>query len=245
MMNMDLQLDHLSFGYEKQLLLNDISLSIAHGDFVALLGNNGTGKSTLFKLILGSKDGYTGNITLLGQNVARKCDYRKIGYVSQKSNAFNAKFPATVQEMVCSLAQDPNRLKEVLAYVGLEGFAGRMLGELSGGQQQRVFIARALMNDPKVLLLDEPTVGVDAASVQAICALLGKLNRERQVTILMTTHNLPSIQGYVNKILHLTDQGKVNVYDAAHLTEEQLCAIYGHPLPLHNHVKGGHNHVCH
>lgn len=233
-----IQIQNMSFRYEKDELFKNIDVEIDKGDFVAFVGDNGSGKSTLIKLLIKSLSGYTGEITLFGQELRQFNDYRRIGYVSQKSNAFNAKFPATVGEIITALSKNKADLPQVLEQVGLPGFEKRLIGQLSGGQQQRVFIARALIDRPELLLLDEPTVGIDQQSVEEIVSLLGELNQQG-ITILMTTHNYPTVQDYINKILWLKGDGSTKMFDAKHLSEEDLCDIYGHPIPMHHHAHHG------
>lgn len=228
--------EKLNFSYEKTPLFQNLDLSINEGDFVAFVGDNGSGKSTLIKLLIKSKTGYSGTISLFDQDIKKFKDYQKIGYVSQKSNAFNPKFPATVKEVILSMSKNKKELQSTLDLVGMSGFENRLIGQLSGGQQQRIFIARALIDKPKLLLLDEPTVGIDQHNTEEIIALLGKLNQDFGITILMTTHNFPEVQDYINKILWLKADGTSKMFDAKNLTEEEICEIYGHPTPLHRHL---------
>lgn len=228
--------ENLNFSYEKTPLFKNLNMEINKGDFVAFVGDNGSGKSTLIKLIIKSKCGYSGMLSLFDQDLNKFKDYQRVGYVSQKSNSFNPKFPATVKEVILSMSKNKNELKEILELVGMSGFENRLIGQLSGGQQQRVFIARALIDKPELLLLDEPTVGIDQHNTEEITALLGKLNKTLGITILMTTHNFPEVQDYINKILWLKNDGTTKMYDAKNLTEEEICEIYGHPTPLHRHL---------
>ncbi len=170
-----IDIQNVSFQYDYTQVLKNISLRVEQGDFLALLGPNGSGKSTLLKIILGLLKPLSGEVQLFGESSATFKHREWIGYVSQKSNAFNSGFPATVQEVVKSgltkklgLFKRPGRnakeqVEEALKAVGMDAFMHRNIGELSGGQQQRVFIARALVSDPKLLILDEPTVGIDHA----------------------------------------------------------------------------------
>ena len=221
--NTILDIKNLSFSYYNTDVLKDISFSINEGDFVGIIGANGTGKSTLIKLIL--------SLLAAGEGQINVADGAKIGYVSQKANSFNSAFPATVNEVV--RANLPTKMfarptkeqitdaENALAEVGMTEFADRLIGQLSGGQQQRVFIARALAAKPDLLILDEPTVGVDAQSVETITKLIKKLN-ERGITIIMTNHDTHSLIALANKLVVLSVDGSANLYDKAEMDEHSL-----------------------
>ena len=211
-----LTVKNLTFSYRDAPALHKVSFSLAEGDFLGIIGENGTGKSTLMKRILGLLSGYDGEITLFGEN--RK-DFRKnslLGYVSQKANSFNTEFPATVGEVVsahlypdgASLFHkaDQTRVNEALSAVDMLEYKDRLIGKLSGGQQQRVFIAAALVSRPKMIFMDEPTVGVDARSTKTISRLIQKLNRQG-MTILMTNHDTHALTELANKLLILREDG--------------------------------------
>ncbi len=229
-----IEINNVNFGYNKTPVLVNVNQKIDQGDFVALVGPNGAGKSTLIKLMLQINTGHTGNISINGRVVNKKFDYSSIGYVAQKSAAFNRSFPATVLEVVMGGTGNKKKALKALETVGMEGIAKSLIGNLSGGQVQRVFIAKALLSQPKILILDEPTVGIDYDSVKHICALLNDLNKNQGITILMTTHNLPNIQNYINKILFLDSCGHTTMYDPHNMTKEDVCKIYDHPMLLHS-----------
>ncbi len=186
-----IDIKQLSYRYEKDIVLENINLTIPEGSFLAIVGPNGSGKSTLLKLILGLLKLQKGEILLFGQEINKFKDWQKIGYVSQKANSFNTGFPATVFEVVSSgltkklgmfhffKKEHSKKVMDALEAVGMEKFSNRNIGELSGGQQQRVFIARALVSEPKLLILDEPTVGVDAENVDTFYQMLEDLNKTR------------------------------------------------------------------
>ena len=211
-----LNVEGLCFHYEKQLVLDNIRFKLEKGDFLGIIGENGTGKTTLMKIILGLLPYETGKITLFGADRREFRDTAKLGYVSQKANAFNSSFPATVEEVVSanlytagrgkSRAQKREMVEEALAEVGIGDLRKRLIGQLSGGQQQRVFIARTLVSRPELVFLDEPTVGVDARSVDAITKLLQKLNR-KGVTMVMTNHDTHALEAIANKLLVLSEDG--------------------------------------
>ncbi len=209
-----LQVKNLHYQYEKGLVLEKINFDLQCGDFLGIVGENGSGKSTLLKLILQLLPMQTGEIALFDQKLKQFSDWEKVGFVSQKANAFNSGFPATVEEVVCcGLVKQGFKLfpgkerkrkcAEALSLVDMEAYAQKNIGELSGGQQQRVFIARALINQPSILFLDEPTVGVDEAHVHSFYELLKKLNQEQQITIVLVTHDMEQISSYANRMLVL------------------------------------------
>jgi zinc transport system ATP-binding protein len=217
-MNPIIECKHLSYRYGAHNVLGDINFLVESGDYVGLVGPNGSGKSTLLKLILGLLKPDKGAIKLFGEPMESFKEWPKIGYVSQKANSFNSGFPATVFEVVAmglygklglfhKLSQDDKKeVNQAITQVGLSDFTKRNIGKLSGGQQQRAFIARALVSKPQLLILDEPTVGVDAESVERFYQLLGKLHKENNLTLLMVTHDIGMMTNYVNKIACLNNQ---------------------------------------
>ncbi|WP_349407844.1 metal ABC transporter ATP-binding protein [Pseudalkalibacillus sp. SCS-8] len=242
-------INNVSFQYQNRAVLEKINLEVPEGSFLALLGPNGSGKSTLIKLILGLLPPQQGEIKLFGESMKKFRSWHKIGYVSQKANSFNSGFPATVFEVVSMglfgkigmfrflSKSDKRRVSEAIRTVGLEEYASRNIGELSGGQQQRAFIARALVSDPQLMILDEPTVGVDASSVDDFYKLLKKLNQENGITLILVTHDMGPVTNLVthvaclNKRLHF--HGDTNEYEA--MGDHELSSFYGHPVHAVNH----------
>lgn len=251
----------ISYRYEKELVLENIQLSIEKGAFLAIVGPNGSGKSTLMKLILGLLKPQKGTITLFGQDINRFKDWQKIGFVSQKANSFNSGFPATVFEVVASgltsklglfrflKNADHKKVLEAIRAVDMEPFAKRNIGELSGGQQQRVFIARALVSDPELIILDEPTVGVDAKNVHSFYDLLEDLNKKSGITLLLVTHDMGAISDKVTHVACLNTNlhfhGKTEEFEE--LKERDLSDFYGHDVQLlvHNHEHHHHHEGAH
>ncbi|MDF2535227.1 MAG: metal transporter ATP-binding protein, partial [Bacillales bacterium] len=173
------------------MVLNQLNFSVNKSDYLGIVGPNGSGKSTFLKLILNLLKLQKGDIYLFGKLIQNFNEWEKVGYVSQKANAFNSGFPATVEEVVISgLTKKVGLFKafnnthkeacaQALEKVGMRAYAKRNIGELSGGQQQRVFIARALINNPELLVLDEPTVGIDEQNVKEFYEVLNELNHEQ------------------------------------------------------------------
>lgn len=207
-----IRLENVSFSYEKENILEDICLNVEKGDYFGIVGPNGSGKSTLIKLMLNNLKSTSGNVFLFDKHISQFKDWQKISYVNQKSNSFNSSFPATVEEIV-SLnlfskiglfkkinKSHLNRVHEVLKIVGMYNHKNSLIGNLSGGQQQKVFIARALVNKPELIFLDEPTVGIDLASQEDFYTILEKLNKDMNITIVMISHDIGIISEKVNKI---------------------------------------------
>ena len=213
-----IEVRNLSFGYGDSLLLNRVSFCVQEGDFAAIIGSNGAGKSTMIKLLLGLLSPAHGEIFLLGEKVTTFRKFSRIGYVPQNSGNDAGKFPATAEEIVMSslypqigfmrLPGKKHRLLvwEALDRVGMKPHARTMMSELSGGQQQRVMLARVLVNDPTILLLDEPTVGIDANAVSTLLEILHRLNIDKKVTILMVTHDISQVAPFTNRVLCLSDR---------------------------------------
>lgn len=239
-----IDMKNVSFQYEYTQVLKNISLKVEEGDFLAILGPNGSGKSTLLKLLLGLLKPMTGEVQLFGQTNDTFHNREWIGYVSQKSNAFNSGFPATVEEVVKSgltkkiglfkrMPKDVNsKVIAALSSVGMEQFLTRNIGQLSGGQQQRVFIARALISDPKVLILDEPTVGIDHENVQSFYDMLAKLNEEQNKTIILVTHDVDTVSNRISHVACLNQtihfHGFKKEFDT--ISQTQLDNWYGHSV---------------
>lgn len=205
----------LSFQYNSTEILTDISFRLHSGDYLGIVGPNGSGKSTLIKLILGLLQPSKGNISLFGLNVADFDDWRKIGYLPQKINAFNPHFPATVKEIV-SLGllstkgyprritkSDDKAISSALGLLDIVDIKNELIGELSGGQQQRVLLARALVSEPELLILDEPTTALDPEVREKFFGTLRDLNEKRNVALIIITHDIGTIGKYASRLLYL------------------------------------------
>ena len=191
---------NLSFSYTKgNDLLKDINLDIPAGIYLSILGENGSCKSTLVKLILGILKPDSGLITLASN---------KISYVSQKLDNFNSEFPITVKEVLSCHAKtvgikNSRSIAETLHKVNMCEFSDNLIGNLSGGQQQRIFIARALLGNPDLIILDEPSTGVDEKSQNEIYPLLQSLNKDFGKTIISVEHNTKIALKYSTHILKI------------------------------------------
>lgn len=203
---------NLKTGYPSDRhVISNISFNVAAGERVAVIGANGTGKSTLFKAIVGLLPITAGNISIYGEDSHSR--HSQVGYVPQQ-NAIDWSFPASVLDVVMmgrgrhiGWFRLPNKkdsavVRGILDHLSLNDFAGRQISELSGGQRRRVFIARALAQEARVLLLDEPFTGVDSASEREIAEALDSLTRQG-ITILLSTHHMEKASQRFDKILIL------------------------------------------
>lgn len=230
---------NLSFHYGNEPIFTKINFSIDEGDFVAIIGSNGTGKSTLFRLILKELVPVTGKIRLFDQDVREFRNWPNIGYVPQNGLQSIANFPATAEEIVMAnlssqigLLRFPKKehrekVQKALELVDMAAYSKHLIGELSGGQQQRVMLARVLVNNPKVMLLDEPTSGIDAKTILSLYELLARLNRETGITIVMITHDIERAADYVSRVLCL-EEGSLIELDRMQLYDE-LSHKHKHP----------------
>jgi zinc transport system ATP-binding protein len=199
-------------------VLSNISFDVNAGDFIGLVGPNGSGKTTAIKVILGLLKQTNGAVSLFGTNVNNFRDWRKVGYLPQKLTHFNPYFPATVKEIVSSglfsSKKFPKRIQrsdealidEALNMTDVADIRDEMIGELSGGQQQRVLLARAVINRPELLILDEPTTALDPEAREKFFQTIMGLNQTRNMTIILITHDIASIGKYAFKLLYLDKQ---------------------------------------
>ena len=203
-MPLALRLQRVSFAYgHAPAVLRDVELEVERGEFVAIAGPNGGGKTTLVRLVVGLERPTSGSVELM---------VRKVGYLPQRTQA-GIDAPVTVRELVTTGRSSRTRLigplssadrvsvQEAIDRVGLGPHADRRLTTLSGGQQQRAFIAKALAADPELLVLDEPTTGVDVEAQDAIAALLQRLRSELEVTILYVSHEFGAVERFVERIV--------------------------------------------
>lgn len=222
-----IEIKDVFFTYGCHPVLDNINLNIAHGDAVGLVGPNGSGKTTLLKIILGQIKPDSGTVKVFGTEAHRLRERYRIGYVSQRATHFNMEFPATVKEVVTSgrvprrglfrilTKQDRLAVEQALNLVGLGELGDQPIGILSGGQQQRVLVARAMVAEPEILIMDEPTVGIDETSQAAFFELLRKLNRQK-TTLLIVSHELQSLSTVISRQVCL---------------DRQLCTCSCHTYP--------------
>jgi len=202
----------LSVEFDRRQVLSGVNFSISEGDYIGLVGPNGSGKSTLIKCMLGLIKSSQGGISLLGSAPYAMAHREKIGYLPQRMEFFNPRFPTTVAEvisqgMIANKRAGKNSgseaIEKVIELFDLKELQNRLIGELSGGQQQRVFIARALVNEPAFLILDEPTSALDPEVRESFFELLHELNEKKNVTIILVTHDIGGVGQYASKLMYL------------------------------------------
>ncbi|MBO8171228.1 MAG: metal ABC transporter ATP-binding protein [Bacillaceae bacterium] len=246
-----IELRDVTFRYDNRPVLEHINMTLNPGEFLGLVGPNGSGKSTLIKIILGLLKPQEGEVRLFGQPLSRFKDWSRVGYVSQKANSFNTGFPATVFEVVSMGLfgkmglfkwmgkKEKEKVYQAIETVGLSDYTRQNIGQLSGGQQQRVFIARALVSEPDLLILDEPTVGVDAYSVAQFYQLLDNMHRKMGVSLVLVSHDIGVITSRVDRLACLNKKLFFHG-DPEDFSEQQECILnqmYGHDVHVieHNH----------
>ena len=228
-------------------ILQDVSFAVSRGDFLALIGPNGSGKTTLIRIILGILKPSRGRVVFLGEEIHQFTQWQRVGYVPQKATHKDPYFPASVREVAAMgliskkrfprflNRQDEAAIDRALELVDMKDLKNRRIGELSGGQQQRVFIARAIVNRPDALFLDEPTAGVDAETQARFYDMLAGLTRKEGLTIVLITHDIGVITKHVNKVACL------NQRLFFHGTHEEFCSS----SVVQELLQGEHHLVCH
>jgi zinc transport system ATP-binding protein len=206
-----LELNEVSIGYEGRAALHGVSLTVEPGEVVAVVGPNGSGKSTLVRGLLGLADVLSGRVLLFGQDAASFRDHARIGYVPQRHTIAGA-IPSTVEEVVASgrlprkriwermTPADHRAVRAAIEEVGLTERRRTPVGILSGGQQRRVLIARALATEPDVLVMDEPTAGVDVENQRSLAATLARLAGGGR-TMIIVTHELDALSTVVTRVV--------------------------------------------
>ncbi|MBC8502997.1 MAG: metal ABC transporter ATP-binding protein [Nitrosopumilus sp.] len=197
------EINNLTVQYPDVKALDDVSLVVNQGDFLGIIGPNGAGKSTLFASMLGLNTKYKGTIKFFDEDIKKSKNYLKeLGYVPQKP-IFEKNFPVTVTDVVrmgLRKESDENKIDEILQQLWIHELRDRRIGELSGGQQQRVFIAKALVNNPKILILDEPVTGIDQQSIDLFYSILRELNSKQKITIIWSSHDLDAVNKLANHV---------------------------------------------
>jgi zinc transport system ATP-binding protein len=230
-----LNITNLTFAYHKDNILEDINLEVKQNDFIAIIGPNGGGKSTLLKLILGINNIQKGSIDKISS----------IGYVPQNTN-INTSFPIKVIDVVLMglSKQKISNAKNALQQVGMQDYINTKIGSLSGGQRQRVMIARALCTNPKLLLLDEPTSSIDVEGQKQIYELLKVLNKH--ITIVVVSHDISIILEYATKVAHINKTltfHNINTNKQFNTKDEHFCEVELLQM-LNNNNKHQHKKSC-
>ncbi len=236
-MNSVVTVKNLWVGLGEQVILEDVNLKVRERDFLGIIGPNGGGKTTLLKVVLGLIKPDQGSVRVLGTTPenARK----RIGYLPQRS-LFDQSFPTTALQVVLMgrygrgglfrrySSGDRQAALEALESVGMASYAQRSIGAFSGGEQQRIFVARALVSEPELLLLDEPAAGIDVAQQKEFYELLGELNEK--ITIVMVSHDISAVSRYVDKIACVNQ--KLYYHDSKELVAEDIEEAYRCPVDM-------------
>lgn len=230
-MNNVISLTDVSYAYDKHnKVLEGITLNVKEGEFVGLIGPNGSGKSTLLKIIIGDLLNYHGTVKLLDKEITKFKQWNLVGYIQQNIGLVYQNFPASVAEIVgvnlFPRKFNKEKVREMLAVVEMENYIDQLVYALSGGQMQRVAIAKSLIANPKILILDEPTTGIDKATSQKLYKLLNELTKNG-ITIIMVTHDLPGCANYLDRTVCI--ENGILFELTKEMVEKELASKHQHP----------------
>ncbi|MBI3634039.1 MAG: metal ABC transporter ATP-binding protein [Candidatus Yonathbacteria bacterium] len=242
-----IELNNIGFKYDNTPVLEKLSFTVHEGEYLGIIGPNGGGKTTLIKLILGLLVPTEGTVRVFGKDPVFLKEKYRIGYVPQKAVQDNKNFPATVFEVVRSgrvprlglfsgfSKKDIDAVEWAMEVSGIERYRNTLIGKLSGGERQRVFIARALASDPDILVLDEPTVGVDIGAQKKFYEFLAKLNTDHLLTILFVSHDVDMVSKEVKTVLCVNHNLVCYGMPQDLLKEDVLQKLYGEGVVKVNH----------
>lgn len=243
-----IEVKEVSFSYNGNPILQDITFDVQEGEYLGIIGPNGGGKTTLFKVILGLLKPQTGEVRIYGEPLESFKNKHLIGYVPQRSIS-DYYFPATVEEVVRSgrtarlglfkriSKEDTKVIERIMEVTDVARLKNRLIGQLSGGERQRVFIARALASEPKILILDEPDVGVDVTAQEKFYSFLEDLNANTGITILLISHDIDVVAHQAKTILCLNRRLVCHGSPRDFITEDYMQKLYGKKVRfiLHGH----------
>ena len=243
--------NNVHFRYAQADVLQNISFHIAQGDYVGLVGGNGSGKTTILRIMLGLLRPLSGTVELFGVSHNHFSEWNLIGYVPQHVSRGEASFGSTVREVVESglvskkgyrialSTEERKQIEWAMEVTKTKHLEQRMISELSGGERQLIFIARALVSEPKLLVLDEPTTGVDAHAQDRFYGLLSMLNKDHGITIILVSHDLEVVAREVKTVICVNRTLICNVSSKAFIEGDYLKKIYGEDMKYIHHT---HNH---
>ncbi len=230
-------------------LIENITFSVEKGSIVAIIGPNGAGKTTLVKTLLGLVPAAAGTVSFFGGPPNKNSFHSRVGYVPQSLD-FDRTIPLTVSELLgfnvppiytfhmVRKQSEKEHVEELLGRVGAQGLSQRKVGSLSGGELQRVMIAKAIVNDPEILILDEPASGVDIEGQERFYDLVQRLNKEKGLTVILISHDLNIVYRYADNVLCLNRKLICTGKPAEALTDDVIKSVYGEMM-------GGYIHSCH
>jgi len=242
-----IELDNVNFAYGDNSVLENISFTIKKGEYLGIIGPNGGGKTTLLKIILGLLHPTSGTVKLFGVDHHNFKERYRIGYVPQRATYAEREFPATVFEVVRSgriprlgffnwfTKKDLEAVEKALELSGIARYRDTLVGNLSGGERQRVFIARALASEPDVLVLDEPTTGVDIGAQKTFYEFLASLNKDHHLTIIFVSHDVDVVSQETKTVLCLNHNLVCHGLPRDLLSEHVLKRLYGNNTKKINH----------
>jgi ABC-type Mn2+/Zn2+ transport system ATPase subunit len=240
-----LSVENLCVRINKHHLVENITFSVEEGSIVAIIGPNGAGKTTLFKAILGIIPS-TGTVSMFGTPFKGKNSHIKVGYVPQRLE-FDRTFPLTISELLhftvppmCSLTfykrvEEKTYVAKLLEIVGVKDLAQRTIGSLSEGELQRVMIAKAIVNNPRILFLDEPASGVDIEGQERFYDLVRRLNKEKGLTVILISHDLNVVYRFADNVLCMNRRLICSGKPREALTDEVIKSVYGEMMGAYIH----------
>lgn len=239
---------NLCFSARGHTILSHISLEIFHSEYIAIIGPNGGGKTTLIRMLLGLEKPTDGSVRIFGKKIKDFKEWHKIGFVPQRASQVDQNFPATALDIVkmgrvskrklfsSESDEDKEAVYDAMLKMDILDLKDRMIGDLSGGQRQRVMIARALASKPEILILDEPNTGVDVFSQKNFYALLSRLNKEENITIVFITHDIGVIADDIGRLFTINQKAIVCNDPKEALSCQDMSELYGISAHLvHNH----------